>query len=250
MRTIVIVSLLVSAAAHAAAPTAQDLIAAVDAADVARIDAILDRNPKLASARSKRGVSIVAIAGTLNRDGEGFTCTRDNPPLRAVVARAPTLDVYDAALLGDEARLAALLAEDPRRATAPNPFGWRPLHFAAFGGKLATVKLLLARGAELDARAQNHFNNTALQTALLCGEADVVRFLLEKGADPNARQDEGFVPLHEAAFLGRVDLAGLLLEHGADVNARNVKGESPVGTAVRRGKQEAAAFLRGKGGKD
>jgi uncharacterized protein len=226
------------------------LFEAVQAGDAVKIDAILAKQPKLAAARTKRGVSLVAIAGTLNQDGEGFTCTRKNPALDAVLARRPALDVFDAALVGDRERLAALLAQEPARATAVHPFGWRPLHFAAFGGKLETVKLLLASGAELDARARNHFDNTALQTAMLCGEADVVTFLLEKGADPNVRQDEGFVPLHEAAFLGRVDLAALLLAHGAELDARSAKGETPLGTAVRRGKKEVADFLRARGAKE
>jgi ankyrin repeat protein len=245
----IIVLVLVFSAGVAQARGARDaLFEAAAAGDAAAIAKILAKRPKLASAH-KDGMSLVVLTGTRN-DGEGFIGTRDNPPLRAVLARSPELDVFDAALVGDERRLAALLAADPTRATQVHAIGWRPLHFAAFGGKLAAVKLLLASGAELDARAKNRFNNTALQTALLCGEAETAKFLLDQGADVNARQDLGFVPLHEAAFLGRIDLIDLLLDHGAEINARTEKGESPVATAMRRGKAEAAAYLRSKGGKE
>ncbi len=191
---------------------------------------------------------MVQLASTQLRDGEAFVCTRENPMLQAVLAHKPELDIFDAALVGDERRAAALLAADPGRATALHPLGWRPLHFASFGGKTEVAKLLLAKGAVLDERAKNKFENTALQTGLLCGEADAVKLLLEKGANPNVRQNEGFAPMHLAAELGRTDLVELLLAHGASVNPRSDKGESPLGTAVRLKRNQVADLLRTKGG--
>src|SRR5262249_11389801 len=171
-----------------------------------------------------------------------------SPMLQAVPAHKPELDIFDAAPVGDERRVAALVAADPGRVTALHPLGWRPLHFAAFGGKTDVAKLLLAKGAVLDERAKNKFENTALQTGLLCGEAEVVKLLLDKGADPNVRQNEGFAPMHIAAELGRTDLVELLLAHAASLNPRSGKGESPLGTALRLKRDEVAGLLRSKGG--
>src|SRR5262249_40402351 len=206
------------------------------------VSSILDKEPTLASARTAKGVSMVQLAATQLRDEETFVCTRDNPMLQAILAHRPELDVFDAALVGDERRVAALLAADPSRV------GVRPLHFASFGGKTEVAKLLLAKGAVLDERARNKFDNTALQTGLLCGEAETVKLLLDKGANPNVRQNEGFAPLHIAAELGRPDLVELLLAHGASVNPRSDKGESPLGTALRLKRDEVAGLLRSKGG--
>jgi ankyrin repeat protein len=202
----------------------------------------------LIAARGAKGQSVVVAAALLRRtDREGFVCTRANPVLSAVLARAPALDVFEAAVVGDIARVRALVAREPGLVTARNPIGWTPLHFAGFGGKLDAVKLLLERGAVLDARATNVFRNTPLQTASLCGEREVIAYLLERGADPNIRQGEGFGPLHDAAALGRIDIIQLLLDHGASINARGDTGATPLAIAVRFKETKAAAYLRGKG---
>jgi hypothetical protein len=119
---------------------------------------------------------------------------------------------------------------------------------ASFGGNLDGVKLLVAKAADVNARASTRFRNTSLQIALLRGEGPVILYLLEHGADPNVRQNQDFVALHEAVLLGRTDLIQLLLDHGAEVNARNAKGETPLGSALRRGKTEAASYLKARGG--
>ena len=36
-------------------------------------------------------------------------CTHENPVLKAILARAPTLDVFEAALVGDAKRVAVLV---------------------------------------------------------------------------------------------------------------------------------------------
>ena len=239
------------APASAAPPTqVAEFFAAIKAANRVKVEAMLARAPALAAAHGPKGASAVLTAALMLRtDAEGFVCTRKNPVLSAVLARAPAPDVFEAALVGDVARLSALLAADPGLIAARHQIGWTPLHFASFGGKLDTVKLLLDRGAEIDPRARNRFQNTPLQTASLCGERDVMAHLLDRGADPNVRQGEGFASLHDAAFLGRIDIIQLLLDHGADINARGDTGESPLGLAVRVKMDKAAAYLREKGAK-
>ena len=246
----VILVLIFSLAARADTPaSAEALFAAIDANDAAATDKLLARDPRLASARSEEGISAVIAAGTA-RAGAGFIGTHDNPVLKAILSRSPDLDVFDAALVGDNKRLAAFVTKDPKLVTAFSPLGWQPLMLASFGGNLDGVKLLLAKGAEVNARASTRFRNTSLQIALLAGEGPVIIYLLDHGADPNVRQNLDFTPLHEAAFLGRIDLIQLLLDHGAEINARSTKGETPLGSALRRSKSEAVTYLRARGGKE
>lgn len=58
-------------------------------------------------------------------------------------------------------------------------FKWTPLHHACHAGQLELVKLLLDRGAELDAQTIN--GGTPIMRAIESSREDVVEFLIAKG---------------------------------------------------------------------
>jgi ankyrin repeat protein len=88
--------------------------------------------------------------------------------------------------------------------------------FAARVGDLASAKLLLAAGANVnDADA---WGVSATTLAAHSGFTDFVLFLLDKGADPNAAPN-GFTALHEAIMRRDEKMVAALLDHGADANA-------------------------------
>src|SRR4051794_35309624 len=74
---------------------------------------------------------------------------------RADRLRAPDdeLPAYEAAALGRIERLRKLLDEDPANANAWSPDGFTSLHLAIFGGSEEAVRLLIERGADVDALA-------------------------------------------------------------------------------------------------
>lgn len=78
------------------------------------------------------------------------------------------------------------------------------LHFAAQEGRLPMVELLLARGADVNAR--NNFHQTPLHLAATWNESLVVHRLLECGADPVAVDDQGKTPLELARIQEHVEL--------------------------------------------
>lgn len=230
-------------------PGDEALFAAIEKNDAATVEKLVGANPRLIAARDEDGISVVIRAGTA-RGAEGFLCTHENPLLRSILSRKPELDVFDAALVGDQQRLAALVAGDPKLVSAVSPLGWRPLAYAAFGGNIAAVAFLLGKGADVNTRAGTRFKNTPLQIALLCSEAGAAKALLDRGADPNLRQTGDFVALHEAASTGRIDIMQLLIDHGAELSPRTVKGETPLAVAGRKGKAEAVSWLKARGAKD
>ena len=74
---------------------------------------------------------------------------------RAQAALAPDdeLPAYEAAAFGRVDRLRRLLRDDPANANAWSPDGFSALHLAIFGGSEEAVRLLLERGADVDALA-------------------------------------------------------------------------------------------------
>ena len=187
------------------------------------------------------------IKALFQSDGEAFTPPQQNKALQALLAKHPKLTFFEACGVGDAVEVARQLERDPKLATAWNEFGWSALHLAAFSGSTEIVKLLLDRGAAIEARARTKFKNVPLQTALLSGQLATAKLLLERGADPLIRQAKGFTPMHEAVLLGRRDLVELLLGAGAELDSRADDGRTPLSEAFRGKHAELAKFLQAKG---
>ena len=86
--------------------------------------------------------------------------------------------------------------------------GWSPLHYAATGGSAAIVKLLLAKGAPLEARSPN--GTTPLMMAARYGNEEAVDALLAAGADRTLKNDLGMDASAFAGSAGREKLAARL----------------------------------------
>jgi len=121
---------------------------------------------------------------------------------------------------------------------------WQEPNDAA--NKIAVIKLLVSRGADIKARSGAGW--TLLHMAIAGKQPlDVVKFVLDqKGGNVNDGDVDGETPLIWCAMLDRTEPAKLLLANGANVNAQANNGE----TALDRAKsQDMAALLRQAGGK-
>ncbi len=90
------------------------------------------------------------------------------------------------------------------------------LLFAVREGDLASAKLLVAAGADV-----NDADAWGVSATVLAAHSDfgeMVGFLLEKGADPNMAA-AGFTALHAAIMHRDEKMVAALLDHGADPNA-------------------------------
>ncbi|KAH0536550.1 hypothetical protein FGG08_006580 [Glutinoglossum americanum] len=109
--------------------------------------------------------------------------------------------------------------------------GRTALQWAAWGGKSEVTRLLLEKGAKVDAKDDN--GRAALFLAAEGGYGMDVQQLLEKGANPGMKDDNGNAPLLAAALRGHGAVVQQLLEGGADMEACNENGETALHRAVK-----------------
>jgi uncharacterized protein len=130
---------------------------------------------------------------------------------------AATSPVADAAMTGDSAAVARLIAQH-LDVNLPQPDGATALHWAVYRDDLPTIDRLIAAGARVN--AANRHGATPLSLACINGNARVIERLLAAGADPKERGPNGETALMMAARTGAIDAMTVLLKGGADVNAR------------------------------
>jgi uncharacterized protein len=145
----------------------------------------------------------------------------DRERVDELLAADPELDVFEAAAVGRTERLRELLDEDASRANAFGDDGFHPLGLACFFGHLEAARLLLDRGADVNALSTNENVQTAAIHAAAAAGGDettryeLVKLTLEHGADPNLQQGGGFRAIDAARQNGDARIEELLLLHGA-----------------------------------
>lgn len=112
-----------------------------------------------------------------------------------------------------------------------NANGEQALQMAAWQGHLKAVEWLLDHGAGLN-REGNHWS--ALHYAVFAGRKEVVRLLMARGADVNAKAPNKSTVLMMAAREGHEDLARELLAAGADPRPVNDWGDNALTWAMRQ----------------
>ena len=248
MLKIILLSLAVPLAVAAAADATpeEQLFAAIRGARADEVKRLLDATPPLAAARTAKGMSVVTVALFL-QNGEVFVQPAKNVVLAEVLRHGAPVDRFEAAAVGDAARVAKELDTDAGYLTAESSFGWAPIHFAAFAGNVEVAKLLLDRGAGINRRANTKFLNTPLQVALLTAQEKMAELLVARGADVRIEQAEGFTALHEAAQIGSETVVKLLLDAGANPSARAKDGRTPLGIARKERHEAVARLLESRG---
>lgn len=122
------------------------------------------------------------------------------------------------------------------------------MHYAADYGHLEVVKLLLDRGANIN--ATDNFGRTSFHDSMTACYAlgnEIAMLMLSNGADVHLKIEGGVFPLHLAALQGDLDLLTAILKKGADVLAKTENGCTSLHCATFQTNEEIVRTLLDNG---
>lgn len=210
-----------------------EVIQAIQQGDASRVAALLDEDPALLGVKSGN-VSAVLLA-----------LYHQHPEIAQLfVQRGAELNFFEACALGDRDRALRQLERDPSLLNSFSDDGYPPLGLAIFFQHPALARELIERGADVSAAARNPQCVAPVHAAATVRDHATMKLLLERGADANARQQMGFTAFHSAASRGDVAMAKLLIAHGADPHARTDDGKNAVEIAETYGQPAFAQWFR------
>ncbi|MBN8637791.1 MAG: ankyrin repeat domain-containing protein, partial [Anaerolineae bacterium] len=238
-------------------------VSAADAADIARLDALVTQSPDLLNAPTgdPSMAPLHRAAANGQREVVRFLIGRGAD---ANNRRSPQnwTPLHHAAARGHKAVVEFLLGAgaDPN---APANDASRPLHQAVNREYVEVAKTLLAGGAQVDARGWWGENRqvmlpgssygyardsayTALHLAARQGSTNLVALLLQAKADPNATNSLLQTPLHLAVSTRQIPVVRLLLDAGADPARRDQSGNTPFHLALGARSQFASHGIRSR----
>lgn len=164
--------------------------------NLARVQELLDAHPEALNLRAPWNETPI----------EAATQMGNLPIVDFLIARGAPVDFFTACVLGRVEQVAPELERDPSRANVRGVHELPALYFAAIGGSLAVAELVIAAGADVNARAEAA---APIHGAVIGGSVDMIRLLLDRGADPTLPDYEGRSARQLAEKMGRRDLAAL-----------------------------------------
>lgn len=154
--------------------------------------------------------------------------------------------VVEAATIGNQEKLIQLLRLGAP-ANAKDSVGYFAIWWAARNCHLECVKLLLNRGANIDACNHNYAESFPLAYPCFHGDEEIVEYMLSYGASVEAHDSKGWQPAHFASSGGHLNILKLLAHFGADLAAVDFQGQSLYDLArndfIRRYLREELSFL-------
>uniref|UniRef100_A0A9J2PCU4 Ion transport domain-containing protein n=1 Tax=Ascaris lumbricoides TaxID=6252 RepID=A0A9J2PCU4_ASCLU len=129
---------------------------------------------------------------------------------------------------------------DPNLTCGPQAFSALHLSAGSTEGTLC-CELLLKAGCNIAQRSGD--GSTALHYACEFGRIARTKMLVDRGAPVNAVNEEGISPLHVAARFGHDIIARFLIESGADLDLQTSDGETALHLAAYRGFLNVARAL-------
>ena len=127
------------------------------------------------------------------------------------------------------------------------------MQLAASSNSVKLVRLILKKGATVNAFASRIRGRTTLQAAIKSGSTDLVEILIDAGSDLNAAAspNSGYTALQAAVKINNVKLVSKLISLGVDINTGPslINGRTCLQEAARKGHSELVQILLNAGAK-
>ena len=127
--------------------------------------------------------------------------------------------------------------------TTKDRIGRSALQWAIVCKQTEAAKVLLVNTPRQALQCADKYGRTALHYAAGLGDAILTRVILDRGAFINAKDNQGVTALHLAAENVKPDIASVLLERGADRLVKDDFGRLPVHYALRKCAMAAVHLL-------
>lgn len=158
--------------------------------------------------------------------------------------RMPITSLKDAVVFGDAAALRKFLDAGEGIESSLDIVGSTPLILAADMGQVEAARLLLERGAKINAQQSSGQKSSALMRAAENDRVAMVRFLLERGASVNARDGDGGNAVYHAVINKNTEVLNLLIKAGGEIDVATSIGKStPLMRAAYLGNDAAVRTL-------
>lgn len=217
---------------------------------------IADRATPLEMALIEGNAEIVALlekAGAkrppLNEEaiGDFFRNAGKIPHMKRFLARGGKIDAKNgrgdgilnlSAARGDVEAITWLL-EKGLPVDQGGSYGWTPLFHAVKANKVENIRLLVAKGAKIDAVDEDGSTPLGVAAGDMGVQLPTLELLFELGAKLDAKDKKGRTPLHHAAKSGYAKAAGFLASKGAKLDVKDAAGKTPMDVAFNQQTKDA-----------
>lgn len=211
-----------------------DIHAVLKKGDIQSVKSLIEANPKLIYETDPAiGHNLLEAAISLKQKEVVECILKLDSSLANVRLTGNALPLHVALSCDENDEIVRLMLAHTRDIDALDLQNRTPLVVACQHGYFEIVELLIQKGARVD-KSINGSNMSILHYQAASGRSNAVKMLISRGADVNAQDDHGYTPLHYACRNDNPTVAEILIENGARCDLKNRNGQTPRDLAHRR----------------